>query len=186
MRDAVRGGEADIAVFTGSRATRRLVGAELLCETPCSIYGSARFARLAAADPARVESFPFVLPLEGSEAERWVLRSLRKARISPGNVVARSQFADVICDMVTSGKGVSLLLDEHMAAHLRTGRAARLGPAIESGSRVLLANHRARSRAAAPILEFLRQVLQHRVGAAARGSVNVADPVATSSRSAMA
>src|SRR5262249_17893145 len=44
MHRAVRTGEADVAVFTGGRATRRLVGAELICEIPCSIYGTARFA----------------------------------------------------------------------------------------------------------------------------------------------
>jgi DNA-binding transcriptional LysR family regulator len=168
MGSAVRKGEADIAVFTGGRAVRRLVGAEFLCETPCSLYGSARWARLAAKDSTRIGLLPFVLPLEGSGMEQWMLRSLKKVNISPQNVVARSQFADVIGDMVTSGKGISVLFDEHMAEHVRAGRALRLGPAIESGSRVLLIGPRARGRAAAPFVEFLRQVLKRETGNAGR------------------
>jgi len=176
MGSVIRKGEADIAVFTGGRAVRRLVGAEFLCETPCSLYGSARFARLASKDSTRIGSFPFVLPLEGSGMEQWMLRSLKKVGISPRNVVARSQFADVIGDMVTSGTGVSVLFDEHMAEHVRAGRASRLGPAIESGSRVLLIGPRARSRAAAPFLEFLRQVLKRETGNAGRDDLRSPNP----------
>jgi DNA-binding transcriptional LysR family regulator len=176
MGNAVRRGEADIAVFTGGRTVRRLVGAEFLCETPCSLYGSDRLARLASKDSSRIGLLPFVLPLEGSGMEQWMLRSLKKVGISPENVAARSQFADVIGDMVTSGKGISVLFDEHMAEHVRAGRASRLGPAIESGSRVLLIGQRARSRAAAPFLEFLRQVLKRETSAAASGAVRNPNP----------
>lgn len=164
----VRNGAADVAVFTGSRSVGRIVGAELIGETPCSLYGNARFARLVAKNPGALEALPFLLPPEGSSMERWMLRVLRKAGISPRNVVSRSQFADVIADMVTSGKGLSVLFDEHMARHVRAGRALRIGPPIESGSRVLLLGPRARSRAAAPFVEFLRSVLRREVGAPLR------------------
>src|SRR6185503_17089734 len=60
-----------LAVFTGARAARRLAGAELIGETPCSIYGIARFARLAARGSEAVASLPFILPLEGTGMERW-------------------------------------------------------------------------------------------------------------------
>ena len=160
MRRAVRNDEADVAVFTASRSVRRLSGAEFLCEIPCSIYGSPRFARLAAKNPSAIGSLPFVLPLEGSDMERWMLRALKQAGISPQHVTARSQFADVIGNMVTSGKGLSILFDEQMARDVRAGRASRLGPAIESASRVLVIGSRARGRAAAPFIEFLRQVLK--------------------------
>jgi DNA-binding transcriptional LysR family regulator len=159
MRRAVRSGEADLAVFTGGRAVRRLAGAELICQVPCSLYGSARFARMAAKDPAAIGSLPFILPLEGSDMERWMLRALKRAGVSPQNVIARSQFADVTADMITRGKGVSLLFDEHMAPYVRAGRASRFGPAIESGTRVLVLGPRARSRTATPFLELLREVL---------------------------
>jgi DNA-binding transcriptional LysR family regulator len=165
MGRAVRSGDADIAVFTGSRSVRNLVGAEFLCETPCSLYGSTRLARLAANAPSTVASLPFILPPEGSDLERWLLRALRKAGISPRNVTARSQFADVIGDMVTSDKGVSVLFDEQMAPHVRSGRAARLAPAIECGSRVMLIGQRARGRAVAPLLDFLRHVLKRETAA---------------------
>src|SRR6185503_17991474 len=71
MHLAVRTGEADLAVFTGARAARRLAGAELIGETPCSIYGISRFARLAARGSEAVASLPFILPLEGTGMERW-------------------------------------------------------------------------------------------------------------------
>lgn len=160
LRAAVRSGDADIAVFTGDHTVRRLSNAEILCETPCSLYGTPRLKRLAAKDPSRLATLPFVLPLEGSDMEGFMLRALSKAGVVPRNIVARSQFADVIADMVMSGKGISLLFDEHMAPYVRAGRAARMGPKIQSGSRVLLIGPRARGRVGAPFLEFLREVLR--------------------------
>ena len=165
----MRSGDADIAVFTGSRSVRHLVGAEFLGDIPCSLYGSARFARLAANAPSTIGALPFILPLEGSDLERWMLRSLKKVGISPLNVIARSQFADVIGGMIASGKGVSVLFDEHMSQHVRAGRAARLEPAFDVGSRVMLIGTRARSRAVAPLLDFLRSVLKCETAAAGRG-----------------
>ena len=160
MHQAVRRGEADIAVFTGSRVARRLAGAEFVCEIPCAIYGAAKFARVAAKDPGRIASLPFILPLEGTSMERWMLAALRKAGLSPQNVVARSQFADVMGDMVVNGKGVSIFFDEHMTPHLRAGRVQRFAVAVESASRVIVIGPKARSRAAAGFVEFLRQALK--------------------------
>jgi DNA-binding transcriptional LysR family regulator len=157
LRTAVRRGEADIAVFTADRSVRNLSGAEFIGEISSSLYGSSRFARLAAEN---ADSFPFVLPMESSPVELWILRTLKKAGITPANIVSRSQFGDVIADMVVSGTGVAALLDEHMTAHVRAGRAFRFGPPLESGSRVLLLGSRARGRAAKPFLEFLRQLLK--------------------------
>jgi DNA-binding transcriptional LysR family regulator len=160
MHRAVRTGEADVAVFTGGRSARRLVGAEFICETPCSIYGTVRFARLAVKNPAASASLPFILPLEGTGMERWMLATLKKAGVAPQNVIARSQFADVIGDMVMHGRGVSVLFDEHMAPHVRAGRVQQVGPNIEGGSRVLVIGPRARCRAAGTFMDFLRQVLK--------------------------
>jgi DNA-binding transcriptional LysR family regulator len=156
MRLAVRSGEADVAVFTAARSARRLAGAELVCETPCSLYGNVRFARLAAKAPQRIASLPFILPPEATEAERWMLATLKKAGIEPQSVIARSQFADVIADMVIDGRGIAILFDEHMAPHVRAGRVQRLGPTIDSASRVIVSGPKARGRAAAPFMDFLR------------------------------
>jgi len=159
MHQAVRSGDADIAVFNGRRSVRRYAGAQLLGETPCSLYGSARLAQLAADNPAQIASLPFVLPLEGSGMEQWMLYTLRKAGITPQNVVARSQFMEVIRGMVTSGTGVAVLFDEHIATEASAGRVSRFGPVLESCSCVLLVGRRARTRAAGPFITFLRQVL---------------------------
>ncbi len=159
MGRLVQRGEADVVTYTSGRSALAHPGAELICEIPCSVYGSARFARFAGSDPSAIASLPFVLPMEGSDAERYVLRVLRKAGISPARVIARSQFSDVIAGMVVNGKGVSVLFDEQMADAARAGRALRLGPVLESGSRVLLMGPRARTRAAAPFIEFLRRLL---------------------------
>jgi len=162
MRRAVRSGDADIAVFNGRRSVRKYAGAELIGETPCSLYGSARFARLAANNPAAIATLPFILPLEGTAMEQWALYILGKAGIKPQNVVARSQFMEVIRDMVMSGTGVAMLFDEQMSEDARTGRASRLGPVLESCSCVLLAGKRARTRAARPFVTFLHKVLSER------------------------
>ena len=160
MRRAVRIGDADVAIYTGSRSEKRVAGAELICETPCSIYGNAAYQQLSSAEPVALSKLPFIFPLEGSGYDQWMLRTLKKAGIAPAHVVARSQFADVMCGMVLAGKGVSVLFDEHMLEHVRNGKAFRLGRALESGSRVLLVGPQARSRAAAPFVSFLRRILK--------------------------
>jgi len=160
MSGLARKGEADVVAFTGSRSARNLPGAELICEIPCSLYGGARFARMVDKDPSAIAALPFILPMEGSEVERWMLRVLKRAGIVPVNVIARSQFADVICGMITNGKGVSVLFDEQMTEPVRTGRAFRIGRVLENASRVLLTGPRARTKAAAPLLEFLRELLK--------------------------
>lgn len=159
MRELIRTGEADIATYTGDWAAGSLRGAEVICDIPCAIYGSARFEGIAAESAHAIDRLPFVLPLAGTPAERWVLKVLRRRGIRPRNVVARSQFSDVICGMVGNGKGVSVLFDEQMAQLVEAGRVVRLGPQLECGSRVLLIGRRARSRAAAPVLVFLREIL---------------------------
>lgn len=159
MHVAVRNDDADVAIFTSTRAARRLAWAECLCETPCSIYGTARFARLAAKGPTAIASLPFILPPEDTYLERWMLAILKKAGVAPRNVIARSQFTDVTAGMVMNGKGVSVLFDEHMAPHVRAGRAQPLGVAVGSGSRVLVLGPKARSRAAAGFIDFLRRAL---------------------------
>ena len=160
MRRAVRLGEADLAVFTVGKSARQRAGAEYICDVPCSLYAGPRLARQAARAPSAIASLPFLLPLESSETERWILRTLRKNGMSPNKVVARSQFADVIADMIVGDQGISVLFDEHMLPHVRAGRAARIGPSMESGMRVLLQGQRTRSDTAAPFVEFMRALLQ--------------------------
>ena len=160
MRVAVRSGHADIAVYTAGSQVTQSADTEVICEIPCSIYGSARFGRLAGARLKGVSALPFILPLEGSDAERWVLRSLKKHRITPRHISGRSQFADVIGGLVLSGKGVSMLFDEQMAEPLRANRVVRIGPTLPSGWRVLVTGQRARAPAVAPFLDFLREVLR--------------------------
>jgi DNA-binding transcriptional LysR family regulator len=162
MQRAVQSGAADIAVFNGRRSVRQFAGAQLIGETPCSLYVSTRLTTDATKDARAIALLPFVLPPEGSAMERWMLYLMKTAHVSPVNVVARSQFMDVLGGMVLSGRGVSVLFDEQMTHHVRAGRVLRLAPAIESCSLVLLAGQRARKRATAPFVKLLYQVLKSR------------------------
>ncbi len=160
MSNLVRKGEADVVVYTGGQAAREAPGAELICDSPCSLYGSARFARMVRRDPSAIDRLPFILPMAGSEVERWILRTLARAGISPVNITARSQFSDVICGMIANGEGVSVLFDEQMSDAVKAGHAVRIGNVRENAARVLLIGPRARTAAAAPLLDFLRNLLK--------------------------
>jgi hypothetical protein len=111
-------------------------------------------------DPESLSDLPFILPMEGTEIERWTMRTLAKAGIEPTNIIARSQFPEVIAGLIVTGRGISMLFDEQMSAPVSAGRAFRVGPALENCSRVLLTGRRARVEAAEPLLYFLRTVLK--------------------------
>lgn len=73
------------------------------------IFGSRRFAEGRSLPLSRdeISALPFLMPNSGSLQEEMVLRSYRKEGISPRQVVASTQYFDVMATMLERGLGVA-------------------------------------------------------------------------------
>ncbi len=73
------------------------------------IFGNRRFAAGRASPLSRedIAAMPFIMPGSGSMQEEMVLRALRKEGITPRNVVASTQYFDVMATMLERGLGVA-------------------------------------------------------------------------------
>jgi DNA-binding transcriptional LysR family regulator len=153
----VLSGEVDLAVFTGDFVSDERLQAEVINTVGCSIYASPVLAKRAAKPGAKLADLPFIMPPDDYKPTRFMWRVLKEAGIEPKNIIARSQFPDVIANMALEGRGLAVLFDHYAATGLADGRIVKLGPSLPSTSRVLLVGPRAQRPAAAPAVDLFRQ-----------------------------
>lgn len=93
-------------VIQGAPIDKRL---RYLARVGGGVYGHKKFARgeTRLLDPAAISELPFILPLAGTQQERWTLAALSEVGISPTNVVARTQYYSVTASMIGRGLGVA-------------------------------------------------------------------------------
>ncbi len=84
-------------------------------------------------------------------------RTLKEAGIEPKNVIARSQFPDVIANMALEGRDIAVLFDHFAASGIADGRIIRIGPQLPSTSLLLLVGPQAQRQAAAPAVDLFPQ-----------------------------
>lgn len=156
----VLSGEVDLPVFTGDFVTDERLQSEVIHTVGVSIYASPELARRAAEPGTHLADLPFIMPPDEFKPTRFMWRELRNAGIDPRNIIARSQFPDVIANMCLEGRGVAVLFDHFAEGGLADGRIQRIGPPLPSTSLVLLIGARAQRPAAAPAVELFRQATQ--------------------------
>jgi DNA-binding transcriptional LysR family regulator len=152
----VLNGEVDLAVFTGDFVTDERLQSEVINTVGCSIYASPALAKRAAKPGAKLSELPFIMPPDDFKPTRFMWRILKDAGIEPKNIVARSQFPDVIANMTLDGHGAAVLFDHYAARGLTDGRIVKLGPALPSTSLILLKGPRAQRAAASPAVDLFR------------------------------
>lgn len=150
-------GEVDLAVFTGDFVVDQRLVSEIINTVGCSIYASPALARRAARPGMKLSDMPFLMPPAEYRPTRWMHRALKDSGVEPRNVIARSQFPDVICNMAIDGRGVAVLFDHYAARGIAAGKLVKIGPPMPSTSRVLLIGPRARRPAAQPAVDLFRQ-----------------------------
>jgi DNA-binding transcriptional LysR family regulator len=138
----VLSGEVDLAVFTGDFAV-----------DDCS----PQLAKRAARPGMRISDMPWIMPPDEFKPTRFMWRTLKEAGIEPKNIIARSQFPDVIANMCLEGHGMAVLFDHHAASGLADGRIVKIGPPLPSTSLILLVGPRAQRLAAQPAVDLFRQ-----------------------------
>jgi hypothetical protein len=153
-RELILSGEADICLYTGDPPQTPGADIETIATTGCSIFGSHELIARVGESAQAIAAAPFILPPEHQPAARWMRERLAAVGISPTNIVARTQFADHVMQMMVEGRGFSVFFDEFV----RDGALRRVGPPLASASRVMVLGPRARRSAAAPLLDFLRRV----------------------------
>jgi DNA-binding transcriptional LysR family regulator len=156
MFETIRTRQADLAIYTGARPSPDVVDSEILSIIPCSLYAAPNVARHIGNDIEIIAKTPFILPATPSTGS-WVLGALGRVGIIPKVIVARTQFGDVLAEMVRDGLGIGLLFDDHACA--RFGDQIRRIPIeIEPAYRVMIIGERAKAPKAQPCLNFLRQL----------------------------
>ena len=153
----VLSGEVDLAVFTGDFVSDERLQAEVINTVGCSIYASPALARRANRPGARLAELPWIMPPDEFKPTRFMWRTLKESGVEPSNIIARSQFPDVIANMTLEGRGVAVLFDHFAASGLADGRIVKIGPALPSTSRILLIGPRAQRPAAQPAVDLFRQ-----------------------------
>ncbi|MDQ2639428.1 MAG: LysR family transcriptional regulator [Pseudomonadota bacterium] len=152
----VLSGEVDLAVFTGDFQVDDRLQSEVVNTVGVSIYCSPQLARRAARG-VRLSDLPWIMPPDEFKPTRFMWRILKEAGIEPTNIIARSQFPDVIANMCLEGHGFAVLFDHHAANGLTDGRIVKLGPPLPSTSLILLVGPRAQRPAAQPAVDMFRQ-----------------------------
>ena len=153
----VLGGEVDLAVFTGDFVNDERLQAEVINTVGVSIYASPALARRGTRQGAKLAELPWIMPPDEFRPTRFMWRMLKDEGIEPANIIARSQFPDVIANMCLEGRGVAVLFDHFAASGLADGRIVRFGPQLPSTSRILLIGPRAQRPAAQPAVDLFRQ-----------------------------
>jgi DNA-binding transcriptional LysR family regulator len=153
----VLSGEVDLAVFTGDFVSDERLQAEVINTVGCSIYASPALARRATRPGTKLDDLPWIMPPDEFRPTRFMWRTLKEAGVEPSNIIARSQFPDVIANMTLEGRGVAVLFDHFAASGLANGRIVKIGPQLPSTSRILLIGPRAQRPAAQPAVDLFRQ-----------------------------
>jgi DNA-binding transcriptional LysR family regulator len=153
----VLGGEVDLAVFTGDFVNDERLQAEVINTVGVSIYASPALARRASRQGTKLAELPWIMPSDEFKPTRFMWRMLKDEGIEPSNIIARSQFPDVIANMCLEGRGVAVLFDHFAASGLSDGRIVKIGPQLPSTSRILLIGPRAQRPAAQPAVDLFRQ-----------------------------
>jgi DNA-binding transcriptional LysR family regulator len=153
----VLSGEVDLAVFTGDFAVDDRLQSEVINTVGVSIYCSPQLARRGTRPGMGLGELPWIMPPDEFKPTRFMWRILKEAGIEPTNIIARSQFPDVIANMCLEGHGMAVLFDHHAASGLADGRIVKIGPALPSTSLILLVGPRAQRLAAQPAVDLFRQ-----------------------------
>jgi DNA-binding transcriptional LysR family regulator len=157
-------GDIDLAVFTGEPANDPHLQSETVESVGCSIYAAPALASRATQPGTTLDELPWVMPPDDFAPTGFMWRYLNNVDVRPRNVIARSQFPDVVAHMALEGRGVTVLFDDFAATMLAEGRIVRIGPSLPRTSRILMIGQRARSAACKPVVSLLRQALRTPLG----------------------
>jgi DNA-binding transcriptional LysR family regulator len=146
--------DIDLMLYTIGRPPLRLPNLHLLGDVPILMVCAPETKLLLDAGTLSVNDLRFILPDPGPLGDQYLERQLALAGVRPRRAVRYLEFADVIQGIVEDGLGVSILMEEQVAAALAAGRLVRFGPEMEPMRRII-----ARSPLAPRATEALERLL---------------------------
>jgi DNA-binding transcriptional LysR family regulator len=157
----VRCGEADLKLYTGALPrTDDDITTEVVSRIRWSLYGVPALVRPVLQGYRAVNDLPFLLCPDHFRITQWTLEQFHRKGVVPFNIAERPPLMDTLLQMVLAGKGIGMLFDVDMAAHMRSGRVLPCGPVFDPVARVMVLGPKARSAEAAPVLAFLRTAVR--------------------------
>lgn len=158
--DRITSGKSQIGLFRGNlQDIKAPLRAQSLGQSRSFLFASPALSERAKAENIAVSDLPFVLPQEGTQLCAAVERVLVRHRIIPTNIVARSQFPEVLSSWVVEGRGVSLLFMAQMQAQLAAGGVVTIGPPIGEWDAVMVTAPDQRDHRLGIVTEFFREIL---------------------------
>ena len=177
----VAAGACDIGLFRGTLpVVRPPLRAQSIGQARGFLFVNPDMARQIGEEGTALADLPFLLPKEGTDLGASIDLALARNRISPTNIVARSQFPEILANWVVDGRGASLLFESHMSQHVAEGRAVALGPALIEWDSVMVSALNQRDPQVRAVVEFFRETvgglgLPQRPDAAPAGSTAQVD-----------
>jgi len=131
-------GDVDCAFYTGTAFALPGLDFHPLRKASISLYAAPALARTAIRVPEDLATLPLVLSNKGTPSEAWQIETLRGASIEPVRIAARSQFMEVIIDLIIAGRAAGLLFDDDAASLVAQGAIVRLPVALPAGTRFMV------------------------------------------------
>lgn len=152
-------GAADIGFYTGQLPHEPGLRVERLCAVSVGLYASP----LLTAEMKRSECLddcPVIMAAQNSPTDTWFVKVMGDLGIQPRNVVARSQYPDVILELACQGKGMALLFDDMAGPRVRNGELVRLPKALPSSHRYMVSSRRFTDPGVLRSIAFLRKTVR--------------------------
>lgn len=149
-------GLADVGFFTGARPKEPSLRVERLCMVSVGLYAAPSLAN----SLSDLDNVPMIMAAQGSPTDSWFLQVLSALGIHPRHIAARSQYPDVILELVCQGKGLGLLFDDMAKPHVATGRLLRLPHHVPPSHRYLVTGRRFTDTGVLKSIAFLRKLVR--------------------------
>jgi DNA-binding transcriptional LysR family regulator len=170
VREMLQRNELDMAVFTAP-ASAIPPDAEVLGEVACVVVASRSLAGDRELAPEAIGRLPFVLPLEGAPAARWVEAALTGLGVVPERIAGRTQYMDVQQRMVETGQAAALLFRESVEASPVRAELRLLTPDARGLQRVLVTRPGERRPEVEAVAAFLRTAIRNRTSPVASSAL---------------
>lgn len=136
MTDMLRKGQVDLALYTGMPLEEPGFVTEIARRVTVGLYGAPELVRQFGS-MTNLSDAPIIMAPAQSPVDSWLRAMLKSAGVAPTNIVARSQFPDVVRNLVLKGKGLALLFDDEASNLADEGKLVRLPQSFEPSFRCM-------------------------------------------------
>lgn len=123
---ALEDGGIDLLVYSVGEPMASWPNIRLVCDVPTVIIAAPGTQARLASGTLALDDLTFILPATANLSENWIERQLDRLGYRSKHAPRYSEFADVVEQMVADGLGISVLMQEQVAASIAEGRVEML------------------------------------------------------------